>query len=465
MPSIIRGFENDIFVSYRHKDNHYDGWVTDFVTNLKRELESTTKETLNVYYDKNSIDGLLEVHHVDHSVSAKLKSLIIIPIISQTYCDENSFAWNNEFLAFNEIASNDQLGKIIKLADGNMASRILQVKIHELDIDDQKLLEGKMQGSLRAIDFIYNSPGVNRPLRPRDDDEVRENQLFYRNQINKVANAVKNLIGGIKERHAKNPITLITTKEKVKPEKIAVAGVTSAQISFRVKIIQQVEIFSRLKTELLEKIAASIEVFNLESGHRLIEKGEQGSAMYIIVDGKVKVHDEEHLFSYLSGGDCFGEYTLIDEKHRSASVTILEKTTLFRLSIDVFQELISKNSVFIQGVLEVLVDRLRNLDKVQTQLSISNQKLKDQSQKIAEKNQELNYFNQTRTRVLSIVAEDLNKPIQEIIKIINKIEDLGAEKRGKADSIDAVKVKLVKIEEIIKQLLNFKNWGTGTSDN
>ena len=91
MPSIIRGFENDIFVSYRHKDNHYDGWVTDFVTNLKRELESTTKETLNVYYDKNSIDGLLEVHHVDHSVSAKLKSLIIIPIISQTYCDEILF--------------------------------------------------------------------------------------------------------------------------------------------------------------------------------------------------------------------------------------------------------------------------------------------------------------------------------------------------------------------------------------
>lgn len=30
MPSIIPGFQYDIFVSYRHNDNKYDGWVTEF---------------------------------------------------------------------------------------------------------------------------------------------------------------------------------------------------------------------------------------------------------------------------------------------------------------------------------------------------------------------------------------------------------------------------------------------------
>jgi len=46
--------------------------------------------------------------------------------------------------------------------------------------------------------------------------------------------------------------------EKVKPEKIAVSGVSSTQILFRVKIIQQVEIFSnrvyptRLNTKLYQ---------------------------------------------------------------------------------------------------------------------------------------------------------------------------------------------------------------------
>ena len=38
MSGIIEGFNYDIFISYRQKDNKYDGWVTEFVDNLKREL-------------------------------------------------------------------------------------------------------------------------------------------------------------------------------------------------------------------------------------------------------------------------------------------------------------------------------------------------------------------------------------------------------------------------------------------
>ncbi len=35
MSSIIEGYNYDIFISYRQKDNKYDGWVTEFVDNLK----------------------------------------------------------------------------------------------------------------------------------------------------------------------------------------------------------------------------------------------------------------------------------------------------------------------------------------------------------------------------------------------------------------------------------------------
>ena len=57
------GFEYDIFISYRHKDNR-SGWVTDFVNALKEELAATIKEPLNIYFDKNPHDGLLENHCV-----------------------------------------------------------------------------------------------------------------------------------------------------------------------------------------------------------------------------------------------------------------------------------------------------------------------------------------------------------------------------------------------------------------
>lgn len=71
MASIVSGFEYDIFISYRHKDNKYDNWVTDFAANLKREIGATFKEEISIYFDSNPYDGLLETHSVDKSLEAK----------------------------------------------------------------------------------------------------------------------------------------------------------------------------------------------------------------------------------------------------------------------------------------------------------------------------------------------------------------------------------------------------------
>ena len=68
MPSVLPGFEYDIFISYRQKDNKGDRWVSEFVDALKDELESTFKEEISVYFDINSHDGLLETHDVGASL-------------------------------------------------------------------------------------------------------------------------------------------------------------------------------------------------------------------------------------------------------------------------------------------------------------------------------------------------------------------------------------------------------------
>jgi adenylate cyclase len=199
MASFIPGFEYDIFISYRQKDNKYDGWVTQFVDNLQKELEATFKEDIFIYFDENPHDGLLETHNVDKSLENKLKCLVFIPVISQTYCDPKSFAWQNEFCAFNKMAKKDAFGRDVRLSGGNVASRILPVKINDLDPEDMSLIENELGGVLRAVEFIYKEPGVNRPLTPDDDEKKNLNKTKYRNQINKVANAVKEIIKAIKD--------------------------------------------------------------------------------------------------------------------------------------------------------------------------------------------------------------------------------------------------------------------------
>jgi eukaryotic-like serine/threonine-protein kinase len=198
MASLIPGYEYDIFISYRQKDNKGDRWVSEFVEALKAELESTFKEEISIYFDINPSDYLLESYDVDASLKRKLKCLIFIPVISRTYCDPKSFAWDHEFKSFIEQASQDQYGLKVTLPNGNVATRVLPVKIHDLDADDMKLCESVTGGFLRGVEFIYKEPGVNRPLKPDDDEKINLNKTKYRNQINKVALAVKDIIESMK---------------------------------------------------------------------------------------------------------------------------------------------------------------------------------------------------------------------------------------------------------------------------
>ena len=207
MPSVTQNFEYDIFISYRHNDNR-SGWVTEFVKALQEELAATIKEPVSVYFDSNPHDGLLETHNVDKSLEGKLRCLIFIPILSQTYCDPKSFAWQHEFCSFNKISKEDQFGRDVKLSNGNVTSRILPIKIHDLDSDDKATIENEIDGILRAIDFIYKEPGVNRPLKPHDDRSLNLVKSDYKNQVNKVANAIKEIISTLKNPISQAPRTI-----------------------------------------------------------------------------------------------------------------------------------------------------------------------------------------------------------------------------------------------------------------
>lgn len=203
MSSLVPGFEYDIFISYRQKDNlpaggfgHSSGykWVSEFVAALRTELNSILKEEVTIYFDENPHDGLLESHHVDKSLEGKLRCLIFLPILSHTYCDPRSYAWSNELLVFCRQANDDHFGLDIRLPNGNVASRILPVQIHDLDPADQRLFETTTSNPLRSVEFIYASPGVNRPLTPMDNKGDNFHKTYYRDQINKTANAIASLL-------------------------------------------------------------------------------------------------------------------------------------------------------------------------------------------------------------------------------------------------------------------------------
>ncbi len=261
--AVLPDFEYDIFISYRHNDNR-SGWVTEFVSALQEELAATIKEPLSIYFDRNPHDGLLETHNVDKSLEGKLKCLIFIPIISQTYCDTKSFAWQHEFVAFNKLAGEDQFGRDIKLSNGNVASRILPIKIHEVDAEDKTLLENELGGALRAIEFIFKSGGVNRPLNSKDDEVRTSGKILYRDQVNKVANAIKEIITSLKNPTAQPARRAIPNNyqdekpstEKSKTKNVLVAAASIVALALAAYFFYPTLISSNKEVAVLDKSIA-----------------------------------------------------------------------------------------------------------------------------------------------------------------------------------------------------------------
>jgi len=302
MPSIIEGYNYDIFISYRQKDNKGDRWVSEFVEALKTELESTFKEEISVYFDINPHDGLLETHDVNASLKEKLKCLIFIPIISRTYCDPKSFAWEHEFKAFVELASKDRFGLKVKLPNGNVASRVLPVQIHGLDVEDKKLCEEVFGGFMRGIEFIYKEPGVNRPLRFNEENPHDNlNHTIYRNQINKVTLAIKEVINslllldGISKKAEETehiPITILGEKTHIDAKIHSRKRKINKVFSAKSKTLYKINLAKIYKTSLIILVTGIIIIAGITITKLIYNQKKRSYARNVLIPEIQKLVDE-----------------------------------------------------------------------------------------------------------------------------------------------------------------------------
>lgn len=139
--------------------------------------------------------------------------------------------------------------------------------------------------------------------------------------------------------------------------------------------LTKVKFFSEVSKTSLANLSQYIEVETFYRNDPIINKGDIGDAMYAILEGKVKVHEDQHDFGQLIQGDCFGEYALIDDQTRSASVTAITETKVAKIGREHFLDLMKKDKGFAQGVLSVMIKRHRQLDSTQEKLANSKKQL------------------------------------------------------------------------------------------
>ncbi|WP_228851351.1 sigma 54-interacting transcriptional regulator [Aegicerativicinus sediminis] len=149
---------------------------------------------------------------------------------------------------------------------------------------------------------------------------------------------------------------------ELKPEEIA-------------DFLSNIPFFTEVEQSSLIEVANKLETNSCYGNQSIFKKGDPGDSFYIIHSGTIKVHDGDHIFNTLKEGDCFGEYTLIDEGVRSADVTTLDRAILFQLKKSEFLKLMSKDPGLAKGILAVMIKRHRDVDDFQNKLAKSKKEI------------------------------------------------------------------------------------------
>jgi len=127
----------------------------------------------------------------------------------------------------------------------------------------------------------------------------------------------------------------------------------------RVLLLRTVGMFAEASGDVLADVAALLRELHAEPGQRIIEKGELGTAMYIIATGSARAHDGETVLATMGERDVFGELAALDPEPRSASVTAEEDSVLLALEHAPLMELIGDRPEVARGVIRFLCARVR----------------------------------------------------------------------------------------------------------
>jgi sigma-B regulation protein RsbU (phosphoserine phosphatase) len=129
----------------------------------------------------------------------------------------------------------------------------------------------------------------------------------------------------------------------------------------QLRFLRQSKMFENAPKTLLADIGRIATTVSVKADERIMEKGDEGTTMYIIVDGQVRIHDDDLTLTHLGQGDVFGEMAALDSEVRSASVTAEVDTTLFQLEQSSVYDVLSRRPEAARAFIHLLCQREKSI--------------------------------------------------------------------------------------------------------
>ena len=133
------------------------------------------------------------------------------------------------------------------------------------------------------------------------------------------------------------------------------------ELQHKVEQLRRSNLLQGSSDALLERLAQQIKTVKVASGDKVIEKGEIGQEMYIVANGRVRVHDNDLVLTYLNTNDLFGEVAALSKEKRTASITAEEDSTLYRLDQEALYEVLTEFPEVAKSIIKMLCEKERNI--------------------------------------------------------------------------------------------------------
>jgi len=134
---------------------------------------------------------------------------------------------------------------------------------------------------------------------------------------------------------------------------------SSPTIKDKIEVLRKVEIFKDFTDYVLKSIAEVLEEIEVKKGQNIMTKGEEGKCMYILFDGKAKIHDDEVRIADVEPVSIIGEMALLTSEPRNATITATSNSKLLLLNQNAFELISDDNVEFYKSIVKILIQKLQ----------------------------------------------------------------------------------------------------------
>lgn len=130
----------------------------------------------------------------------------------------------------------------------------------------------------------------------------------------------------------------------------------------KIDVLRSVSLFRALANRELERVAILADEVDLPAGKVLMQQGESGAEMFVLITGAARVDHDGRELKTLGPGSVVGEMALLSEGPRNSTVTLVEPAKVLVLAHREFHTLMEDVPEVRDCIVNEMARRLRELE-------------------------------------------------------------------------------------------------------